>query len=68
MPGNSELGKIVENYADNHIEIEKTDQGLRHNSEEFEQFAYSKGSSKQTTFSFWNEKSSDKVRAKARTV
>lgn len=64
----STLTSIVLEDIKTEISVEKTVEGLKYSSDDFSQAAYQEGSVAQTTFSFWNQKSSNKNKVKAKAV
>jgi hypothetical protein len=49
---------------ENDIEVKSTDEGLKYQSDDFDQYAYRDGNHIQTMIPYWKEKSSDKVQVK----
>lgn len=59
----SRMNHLVAGESDNWISVEKTGQGWKYDSDDFDQFMYSKDGMVQTTLSYWRRQTSTKIAA-----
>lgn len=62
------LNKIILQNYENKIKVDKTSQGLKYNSKDFDQMFYKDKDKLQTTMPYWNHKNRQKIQVKTRKV